>query len=206
VVVREDYAYEIPEVFDDLAAAPLLCAGIIGFRALERAEVPPGGTLLMVGFGSSAHLVLPIALHRGHEVFVVTRSHGHQQLAQHMGAKWVGSDPRDLPSKPEGAIVFAPVGALVGPVLEAMQRGGRVALAGIHMSAIPELDYEKHLYYERDLRSVTANTREDGERLLVEAAAAGVRPQVFSYPLKEANRALSDMKHSLIDGTGVLIP
>jgi len=204
-VVGEDFAYEIPDTFSDIEAAPLLCAGIIGYRALKRACVPAGGKLLLVGFGSSAHIVLQLAIHRKYEVYVLSRSAGHQALARRMGAAWAGADPTDLPARPDSAILFAPAGTLVPPVLEALQKGGTLSLAGIHMTPTPQLDYERHLYYERNVHSVTANTRQDGRELLAEAAEAGVKPHVTTYPLAEANRALQDMKQSRIDGTGVLV-
>ena len=204
----EDFAYRLPEAFPDIDVAPLLCAGIIGYRALQRACVPDGGRLLLVGFGSSAHIVIQLALHRGHEVFVVTRSTRHQDLALRMGAAWAGSDPAEVPSKADSAILFAPSGKLLPPILESLQKGGTVSLAGIHMSPIPGLDYEKHLFYERDIHSVTANTRADGRALLNEAAPDGcvrVRPHTTTYPLSEANPTLLDLKKSRIDGTGGLV-
>ncbi|MDH3734362.1 MAG: zinc-binding alcohol dehydrogenase family protein, partial [Gemmatimonadota bacterium] len=142
-VAPEAYAYALPPGLDDAQTAPLLCAGIIGYRALSRAEVPAGGSLLLVGFGSSAHVVLQIARHRGHHVHVLTRGEGHRRLAREMGAEWVGG-PGDSPRDPvDSAIVFAPAGDTVPAALEAIGPGGTVALAGIHMSAIPELDYER---------------------------------------------------------------
>ena len=203
-VVPEDWAYELPEGFADEAVAPLLCAGLIGYRALQRAEVPPGGSLGIFGFGSSAHLVIQIALHRGCRVFVVSRGGSHRESAKAMGAHWVGSDPARIPERLDGAIVFAPVGEAVPPALEALKKGGTLALAGITMTATPPLDYERHLFHERTLRSVTANTREDGRELLALAAEIPLRPRTTLYPLAEANRALLEMKQGSINGTGVL--
>lgn len=203
--MREDFAYPIPAGFEDAEAVPLLCAGIIGYRALERAEVPPRGRLLLVGFGSSAHVVLQIARHRGHEVFVVTRGPGHQAHARAKGAAWVGGPGDVLPAKADSAIVFAPAGETVPAALEAVGRGGTVALAGIHMSAIPPLDYEKHLFHEKRLQSVEANTREDGRGLLSEAAEIPIRPKVTRFALSEANEALMALKAGEIDGSGVLV-
>jgi len=204
-VVPEDFAYELPEAFDDQSASPLLCAGIIGFRSLKRCNLPPGGKLAIFGFGSSAHIVIQIARHRGHEVYVVSRSANHQAMAREMGATWCGDDVEHMPSRVDGAIVFAPAGTVVPPALQCLEPGGVVSLAGIHMSPIPSLDYQKYLYGERDIHPVEANTRQDGRELLAEAAAAGVRPRTRRYALQEANQALADMKAGRIDGTGVLM-
>jgi propanol-preferring alcohol dehydrogenase len=204
-VVPEDFAYAIPPEFDDVDAAPLLCAGIIGYRALSRANVPPGGKLALYGFGSSAHVVMQIALHRGYEVYVVSRGEKHRQLAREMGAFWVGESPSQLPIRVDSAILFAPAGELVPAALERLEKGGTLAIAGIHLSPIPTLDYERCLFYERDLRSVTSNTREDGQKLLEEAAQIPIRPRVTAYPFREANRALGDLKADKISGTGVLV-
>jgi propanol-preferring alcohol dehydrogenase len=203
-VVHEDFAYAIPDAFDDVSATPLLCAGIIGYRALQRSQLPPGGTLAIYGFGSSAHMILPVALHRGCRVFVVTRSEGHRKLAHEMGAEWVGEDAQKMPEKADSAIIFAPVGDLVPTALQALRKGGTLALAGIYMSPIPEMDYEQNVFYERDIHSVTANTRHDGQNLLKEAAQIPLRPHTTRYPLKQANRALIDLKNDQINGTGVL--
>jgi propanol-preferring alcohol dehydrogenase len=204
-VVAEDFAYPIPEAFGDVEAAPLLCAGIIGYRALKRAQLPPGGKLALYGFGSSAHVVIQIAQHRGSEVYVVTRGEKHRELARHMGAVWVGERAEEMPVKVQSAIIFAPAGELVPPALEALEKGGTLALAGIHMSPIPEMDYDRYVFYERDVRSVTCNTREDGRGLLAEAAEIPIRPHTTCYPLAEANRALEDLKNDQINGTGVLV-
>lgn len=204
-VVPEDFAYRIPAQFDDVPAAPLLCAGIIGYRSLERTCIQPGGRLLLLGFGSSAHVVLQIALRRGCEVYVVSRSPNHQELARRLGAAWAGADVAGMPAPADGAILFAPAGTLVPPALTALDRGGTLALAGIHMSPIPQIDYDRHLFQERDIHPVTANTRQDGRRLLAEAAGSQVRPHTRTYRLAEANLALQDLKADRIDGTGVLI-
>ena len=176
-VVPNEFAYEMPEGFDDEHVAPLLCGGLIGYRALERAAVPENGRLLLVGFGSSAHLVLQLALARGHEVHVVTRSENHIRQAKELGAIWAGTEFRDLPRKMNSVILFAPSGKLVPPSMEALDRGGICSIAGIHLSDVPMLNYAQHLFQERELRSVTANTREDARRLLGEAAGAQIRPQ-----------------------------
>ena len=201
----EDFAYEIPAAFSDVDAAPLLCAGIIGYRALKRCNLPKGGKLALFGFGSSAHIVLQIALHRGCEVYVVSRTDIHSELALSLGAKWAGTTAALMPARVDSAIIFAPAGTLVGPALEKLEKGGTLALAGIHMSDIPTLNYERHLFYERNVHSVTANTRADARELLVEAAQIPIRPQVTGYALAEANRALQDLKADRIRGTGVLV-
>jgi alcohol dehydrogenase, propanol-preferring len=204
-VVPEDFAYELPEGLNDERVSPLLCAGLIGYRALQRAATPEKARLLLVGFGSSAHIVIQIALHRGHEVWVVTRSENHIRQARELGAAWAGADFRNLPGKAEGAVLFAPAGDLVPPTLEALDRGGVCSIAGIHLSDIPSLKYSRHLYQEREIRSATANTREDVRALLSEATEADVQPRTTSYDLADANRALRDMKHSNIEGTPVLV-
>jgi propanol-preferring alcohol dehydrogenase len=204
-VVDEDFAYRIPDAFSDFDAAPLLCAGIIGYRALRRSNLPSGGKLALYGFGSSAHVVIQIAQHRGCEVYVVTRGEKHRQLARQMGAVWVGEHAADMPVKVQSAIIFAPAGELVPPALDALEKGGTLALAGIHMSPIPQMQYDRYVFYERDLRSVTCNTREDGRGLLAEAAEIPIRPHTTTYPLGDANRALQDLKNDQINGTGVLV-
>ncbi len=204
-VVPDEFAYELPEGFDDEEVAPLLCGGLIGYRALERAAVPEKGRLLLVGFGSSAHIVIQIALARGYEVYVVTRSENHIREAKSLGAAWAGADFQELPQKVNSAVLFAPSGKLVPPTMEALDRGGICSIAGIHLSDVPPLNYTRHLFQEREIRSVTANTREDARNLLAEAAAARVRPQTVSYSLGEANRALVDMKQSKAKGTPVLV-
>ncbi len=204
-VVPEEYAYEIPDAFSDIDAAPLLCAGIIGYHALRRSNLPRGGTLGLYGFGSSAHVVIQIARHRGCPVYVVTRGERHRELARRMGAVWGGERAADMPAKVDSAIIFAPAGELVPPALEALKKGGTLALAGIYMTPIPQLDYEKHVFYERTIASVTANTRADGRELLAEAAEIPIRPHTTAYALAEANRALQDLKADRINGTGVLV-
>ncbi len=203
-VVPEAFAYAIPEAFGDAEAAPLLCAGIIGYRALRRSDLPPGGRLAIYGFGSSAHLVLQIARARGSEVFVCTRGPRHRELALRMGAAWAGEDPASIPAPADSAILFAPAGELVPPALRALKKGGTLALAGIHMTDIPAMRYGECLFHERNLRSVTANTRQDGEELLAEAARIPIRPKVTLFPLASANRALRELKADRISGTGVL--
>ena len=174
----EEFAYELPEAFSDVEAAPLLCAGIIGFRALKRANLPPRRKLALYGFGSSAHVVIQIARHRGCEVYVVTRGQQHRKLAAEMGAVWVGQEAAEMPVKVQSAIIFAPAGELVPPALEKLEKGGTLSLAGIHMTPLPSMDYERYVFYERDIHCVTCNTREDGRQLLAEAAAIPIRPHV----------------------------
>jgi propanol-preferring alcohol dehydrogenase len=203
-VISENFAYKLPAEYSDLETAPLLCAGIIGYRAFCRCNLHDRARLGLFGFGSSAHMVLQLARHRGHEVYVITRSKLHQDLAAEMGAAWCGDDATLLPKRLQGAIVFAPAGEIVPIALAAVEPGSTVALAGIHMSPIPSLDYKAHLYGERDLHSVMANTRQDGRYLFCEATRSVVRPRYVTYPLCEANRALQDLKHDRIEGTAVL--
>jgi alcohol dehydrogenase, propanol-preferring len=203
-VAPEAFCYGIPPGFSDVEAAPLLCAGIIGYRSLKRCHLPSGGKLGIYGFGSSAHVVMQIAKHRGCAVYVVTRGEKHRQLARQMGAAWVGEDARQIPVKVDSAIIFAPSGDLVPLALESLQKGGTLSLAGIYMTPIPALDYQRYVFYERDIHSVTCNTRADGRELLAEAAAIPIRPHTSVYPLADANRALIDLKQDKISGTGVL--
>jgi alcohol dehydrogenase, propanol-preferring len=204
-VIDENYAYRIPEAFDDIHAAPLLCAGIIGYRSLERSNLPSGGRLAMYGFGSSAHIVLQIVRARGSEVYVATRGETHRQLAREMGATWVGENARDMPRKTHSGIMFAPAGELVPGAMAQLEKGGTLAIAGIYLTPIPALEYEADLFYEKTMQSVTANTREDGRQLLAEAAAISLRPHVSTYALADANRALQDLKNDRVNGTAVLV-
>ena len=201
----ESFAYAIPAGFDDAEATPLLCAGIIGYRALLRSRVPRGGRLGLYGFGSSAHITLQVARSWGCAVHVLTREPARQRLALALGAAWAGAPGDTLPAGLDGAIVFAPVGSLVPVALRAVDKGGTVALAGIHMTDVPAMAYEQHLFWEKTLCSVTANTRADGDALLAEAAAIPIRPRVTRYPLSEANRALVDIKTSDVEATAVLM-
>lgn len=201
----EAFAYAIPPAFEDVEAAPLLCAGIIGYRALTLAAVPPGGRLALYGFGSSAHLTLQIAVARGLEVYVATRSPAHQALARRLGAAWAGQASERLPRPADGIVIFAPAGELVPLALRDLAPGGTLALAGIHMSPIPTLAYAD-LYRERVIRTVTANTRADAEAFLAEAARVPVRPAVTRFALEDANRALADLRRGALAGSGVLVP
>jgi propanol-preferring alcohol dehydrogenase len=205
-IVHEGFAYAIPDAFSDVEAAPLLCAGIIGYRALRRARVGPGQKLGLFGFGSSAHIVAQIARHRGCEVYVATRDASHRRLAEELGAAWTG-DTFDTPPVPlDGAIVFAPSGEVVPPALRALGRGGTLALAGIHMSDLPSMAYDACLFREKTLTSVTSNTRADGEELLREAAAIPLRPRTTAFRLDEANDTLLALARDGIRGTAVLVP
>ena len=204
MVAPAAFAYRLPENFPDLAAAPLLCAGIIGYRALKKSNLKPGGRLGLYGFGASAHIAIQVARQWNCEVFVFTRSSGHQDLARELGAAWVGQAQDIPPAALDSAIIFAPAGNLVPQALGALNKGGTLALAGIYMSQIPALDYEKHLYYEKSIHSVTASTRQDGEELLQLAAEIPIRTQTQQFPLADANRALQLLKAGKINGAGVL--
>jgi propanol-preferring alcohol dehydrogenase len=205
-VVDEAYAYALPDGFDDEHAAPLLCAGIIGYRALKLADVPPGGRLGIWGFGASAHLAAQIALAQGATVHVLTRSDAAQRLALELGATSAGDGAAPPPEPLDSALLFAPAGDLVPGALAALDRGGTLAVAGIHLSEIPPLDYQAHLFQERRLRSVTANTRADGEELLTLAARLGLTVATTPYPLAAADRALADLATDQVTGAAVLVP
>lgn len=203
-VVPEAYAYDLPDAFADEEAAPLLCAGIIGYRSLRRAELPPGGRLGIYGFGASAHLAAQVALHQGAEVYVMTRGEKGRQLAREIGVDFVGESRETPPVPLDASIIFAPAGELVPPALRALDRGGTLALAGIHLSDIPALDYASELFQERQVRSVTANTRQDGEEFLRLAARIPLRPTTVTYPLAQADRALADLAGDRVTGAAVL--
>jgi propanol-preferring alcohol dehydrogenase len=204
-VVPEDFAYAIPDAFTDQEAAPLLCAGIIGYRALARTETRGGGRLGLYGFGSSAHVVIQIARRRGTEVFAATRGARHRDLARRLGAAWTGDATDAVPAPLDAAIVFAPAGEIVPLALRAVRKGGVVVLAGIHMTPIPAMEYGPHLFHEKTLRSVEANTRRDGEDLLREAAEIPIRPSTVPFPLEAANEALLALETDGLEGTGVLV-
>jgi propanol-preferring alcohol dehydrogenase len=205
MVVAESFAYPLPANFSDLDVAPLLCAGIIGYRSFRLSGVGSGERLGLYGFGASAHIVVQLARHRGSEVYVFTRSKGHRKLALKLGAAWVGSAEDRPPEELDGAIIFAPAGRLALEALRDTRRGGTVVLAGITMSPIPEIDYDRLLYHERSLRSVANSTREDARALLRLAAEIPLRVEVESFNLEEANLALQALKESRIDGAGVLL-
>lgn len=204
VVAPAAYAYRVPDSVPAEQAAPLLCAGIIGYRALRRAALPAGGRLGLYGFGASAHLTAQVALAQGAEVHVLTRGARARLMALELGAASAG-DAYDAPPVPlDAAIVFAPVGDLVPVALEALDRGGSLVLAGIHLSDVPVLDYQRHLFLEKRLTTVTANTRADGEELLRLAGRLQVRAQVTGYPFEQADRALDDLATGQLTGVGVL--
>jgi propanol-preferring alcohol dehydrogenase len=205
-LVPASYAYPIPDVFGDEEAAPLLCAGIIGYRALRLSGVKAGERLGLYGFGASAHIVIQLARARGCEVFVSSLRAGHRELASELGAAWVGDADEAPPRELHAAILFAPAGELVPPALRALRAGGTLACAGIHMSSIPGIDYDRELFRERVLRSVTANTRQDGLDLLREAAAIPIRPETRRFALSDANAALLALKQGEIRGAAVLCP
>ncbi len=202
-VAPEDFVYAIPESFPDAQAAPLLCAGIIGFRCLRLSGIKPGGRLGFYGFGAAAHVAIQVARHWGVEVYACTRGEKHQQLARELGAVWAGEAAADPPVKLDAAIIFAPAGELVPPALQALKKGGTLILGGIHMSPIPQFDYDL-LYQERSIHSVANNTRQDGEDFLRVAAEIPIRSRVTVYPLRDANRALNDLKADRVNGAAVL--
>jgi propanol-preferring alcohol dehydrogenase len=199
----EAFVYRIPDGFEDLHAAPLLCAGIIGFRCLRVSGIAPGGVLGLYGFGAAASVAIQVAKYWNVKVLAFTRDARHQNLALELGAAWAGSGTADSPEKLNAAIIFAPAGELVPAALKNMKRGGTVVLGGIHMSPIPSMPYEL-LYHERVIRSVANNTRKDGEDFLEIAAKIPIHTQVQTFPLKEANAALNALKNDAIRGAAVL--
>ena len=205
LVAPEKFVYNIPSVFADVDAAPLLCAGIIGYRALRLSNIRPGQRLGLYGFGASAHVAIQIARHRGIEVFVFSRGAQHRRLAENLGADWTGESKDRPPAGLQAAIIFAPAGELVLDALSVLKPGGTLALAGITMTAIPQMDYAKHLYKERILRSVANATRRDGEELLAEAAAIPIRTTTETFRLEEANQALLRLKQGRVNGAAVLV-
>ncbi|MET7786926.1 zinc-binding alcohol dehydrogenase family protein [Streptomyces sp900116325] len=204
VLVPEAFAYRLAEVQDAALLAPLLCAGIIGYRSLRRSALPTGGRLGIYGFGASAHLAAQVALSEGATVHVMTRSAQARELAMSLGASSV-SGAYDSPPEPlDSAILFAPVGDLVPVALEALDRSGTLAIAGIHLSDIPVLNYQRHLFQERNLRSVTSNTRQDGREFLELAERIGIQVTVSRYPLDRADQALTDLAADRVNGAAVL--
>lgn len=204
MVVPEKFAYVIPGIFSDEEAAPLLCAGIIGYRALRLSEIKPGQRLGLYGFGASAHVAIQVAVHWGCKVYVFSRSGEHRRLAEKLGAVWTGTSKDEPPTKMDSSIIFAPAGELVLDALRVLDRGGTVALAGITMTPIPEMDYVKYLYHERTLRSVANATRRDGEELLKIAAEIPIRTTTQAFKLEEANKALRLLKEGKINGAAIL--
>jgi propanol-preferring alcohol dehydrogenase len=204
--VAEGYAYRLPERFSDAEAAPLLCAGIVGYRALLRAQLPAGGRLGIYGFGASAHIAAQVAIAQGAEVHVLTRGDEARKLATSLGAASVGGAYDEPPEPLDAAVLFAPVGELVPVALAALDRGGTLSIAGIHLTDIPPLNYEHHLFYERTVQSVTANTRADGEDFLRLADRLGVTVSVTPFPLDQADTALQTLASGGMRGAGVLLP
>src|ERR1700694_2519004 len=200
---EESFVYPIPDGFGDLQAAPLLCAGIIGFRSLRLSGIERGGRLGLYGFGAAAHVAIQVARHWGAKVYACTRDERHQRLALELGAVWAGGTTADPPEKLDSAIIFAPAGEIVPAALKALKKGGTLALGGIHMSSIPPLDYNL-LYHERVVRSVANNTRRDGHDFLKIAAEIPIHAEIEVFPLREANRALNALKNDAIRGAAVL--
>ena len=203
LIASEQFVYGLPEGFTDVQAAPLLCAGIIGFRSLRLSGIQPGGRLGFYGFGAAAHVAIQVARHWNVEVYVATRDERHRQLAMDLGSRWVGGTLDIPPVALDAAIIFAPAGEIVTTALRSLKKGATLALAGIHMSPIPSLDYAL-LYHERVLRSVANNTRQDGEEFLRLAAEIPIRTSVQMFPLERANEALIALKHDAIRGAAVL--
>ncbi len=205
-MVPEAYAYRLPTALDAADAAPLLCAGIVGYRALRRAELPSGGRLGIYGFGASAHVVAQVAIAQGAVVHVLTRSEQARALALDLGAASAGPADAAPPEPLDSAVLFAPAGELVPVAMRALDQGGTLAIAGIHLTDVPPLEYAAELFREKQLRSVTANTRADGEEFLRLAGRLGIRPRVTVHPLAEADRALADLAGDRVTGAAVLVP
>jgi propanol-preferring alcohol dehydrogenase len=203
-VVPEAFAYALPEDLPAPELAPLLCAGIIGYRAYRRSAIQPGGRLGLFGFGGSAHVTIQVARHEGCEVYVFSRGGEHRDLAEELDAAWVGDSFDAPPHLLDGAILFAPAGELVPAALEVLDRGATLAIAGIHLSDVPTLDYQKHLFQEKTVQSVTANTRQDGHALLELAKSIPIRTRTQTYRLEQANEALRDLKEDRVKGAAVL--
>lgn len=204
ITIPEKFAYPIPSIFSDQEAAPLLCAGIIGYRALRLSEIKPGQRLGLIGFGASAHVAIQVAIHWGCEAYVFSRSKEHRELARKLGAIWTGTLNEDPPHKLDNIVNFTPAGPTVLDGMRFLDKGGTQALAGIYMSPVPQMDYVKYLYHERTLRSVANATRQDGKELLKIAAEIPIKTTTQVFPLEDANKALQLLKDSKIDGAAVL--
>jgi propanol-preferring alcohol dehydrogenase len=204
ITIPEKFAYPIPSIFSDQEAAPLLCAGIIGYRALRLSEIKPGQHLGLIGFGASAHVAIQVAIHWGCEVYVFSRSKEHRELARKLGASWAGTSNENPPHKLDSIVNFTPAGPTVLDGMRLLDKGGTQALAGIYMSPIPEMDYVEYLYHERTLRSVANATRQDGNELLKIAAEIPIKTTIQIFSLEEANHVLQLLKDSKIDGAAVL--
>jgi propanol-preferring alcohol dehydrogenase len=202
--VHEDFAYPIPDGFPDLAAAPLLCAGIIGYRSLRLSNIKKGGTLGLYGFGASAHVAIQVAKYWNCRIFVFSRGKKHRDLGRKLGAEWAGTIDQDPPAKIQSSIIFAPAGSMVPKAMAHLDKGGTLATAGIYMTPIPEIEYDSQLYHEKVLRSVANSTRQDGIELLDLAATIPIKTEVTAYSLEEAQKALLDLKEGRINGAAVL--
>jgi propanol-preferring alcohol dehydrogenase len=205
-LARADFVFPLPPQLDDLDAAPLLCAGIIGFRSLRVAGVQPGERVGLYGFGASAHLVIDVLNAWKCEVYVSTRGASHQRMAKSMGAKWVGTEVEKPPVELDRAVTFAPSGDVVVAALSSLRKGGVVAVNAIHLDRIPQFDYDRLLWGERQIRSVANMTRDDARDFLETAAEIDLRPKVTSFTLDQANEALLAVKQDAIDGAAVIIP
>jgi propanol-preferring alcohol dehydrogenase len=201
---REDFAYALPDAVDDEHTAPLLCAGIIGYRSIERAAIEPGMCVGLYGFGGSAHLAIQVLRHWNCRVFVMSRADIHRDLATSLGAEFVGETDAHPPVPFDAAILFAPAGDIVSPAMRALGRGDILSIAGIYLSSIPPLDYERDLFYEKEIRSVTANTRADGHAFLKLAGENPIASRTIEMPLEKANEALQMLKHDKLSGAAVL--
>jgi alcohol dehydrogenase, propanol-preferring len=204
--VRADFAFPLPVNLDDAHAAPLLCAGIIGFRSIRVADVQRGERVGLFGFGASAHLAIAVLNAWKCEVYVSTRGESHRRLAESLGAKWVGAEEEKPPVELDRAVTFAPSGAVVIAALGSLRKGGVVAINAIHLDKMPAFDYDKLLWGERQIRSVTNMTRQDAREFLEIAAEIGLRPKSTIFPLEQANEALLAVKNDAIDGAAVIIP
>lgn len=200
----EAFAYKIPDQYPHVQAAPLLCAGVIGYRALRICGLLPGERLGLFGFGASAHIVIQIARHRGCPVYVFSRSASHRALARRLGAVWTGTSQQSAPEPLDRAVLFAPAGRLIPDALRNLRKGGSLAIAAIYLDKIPEMDYGAYLYGERSIRSVTASTRRDAEELLALAAQIPIKTDVKTFALGQANEALNLLKAGRITGAAVL--
>lgn len=203
-VVPAEFAYHVPDEIPIENVAPLLCAGIIGYRSLKFACENDRQRIGMVGFGASAHIAIQVARHWGKDVYVFSRTEHHREHARQLGAVWVGGLEDDLDVKLDSAVFFAPSGKLIPPILEKLDRGGSLVLAGIYLSPTPPLDYEKHLYHERQIRSVMAATRQDGQELIDLGQSIPIRTDIEMFPLDKANEALKKLKASDLRGSAVL--
>ncbi len=204
IIIPEKFAYAIPDIFENVEAAPLLCAGIIGYRALRLSEIKPGRRLGLIGFGASAHVAIQVAVYWDCEVYVFSRSEEHRKLAHKLGAVWTGTSEDEPPEKMDSIVNFTPAGSTVLDGMRLLDKGGTQALAGIYMSPVPEMEYIQYLYHERMLRSVANATRQDGEDLLQIAAEIPIRTTTTAFPLEQANKVLKLLKDSKIDGAAVL--